>query len=184
MQALCFVVDTVFFVLVACCLLRAWMNAQRMNMRDQPGLFALAVTDWLVGPVRKILPRALVQGAWDWGSLMAAVLLCMAYGGVWMIGASITGAAAAYGNVTIVLGIVVQALSFLLRTALQGLTVLLLAYAVLSWVQPDSPIQAKLDRLCAPFLRPLRRAIPPVGGVDLSVLVLIVLLQVGLLALP
>jgi YggT family protein len=87
----------------------------------------------------------------------------------------------AYGGVTLALGIVVKAMGFLLRTALQGLTVLLLAYAVLSWVQPDSPLQAKLDRLCSPFLRPLRRAIPLVGGVDLSVLVLIVLLQVGLM---
>jgi YggT family protein len=183
MQALWFVLDTVFFVLVACCLLRAWMNGLRMNMRDQPGVFALAVTDWLVGPLRRILPRSMAQSALDWGSLMAAFLLCLAYGGMWLIGASLMSGGAVYGNVTIALGIVVKAVSFLLRTAFQGLTVLLLAYAVLSWVQPDSPIQAKLDRLCSPFLRPLRRAIPLVGGVDLSVLVLIVLLQVGLMVL-
>ncbi len=181
MQALLFVLDTVFFVLVACCLLRAWMNGLRMNMRDQPGLFALAATDWLVGPVRRILPRAMAQSALDWGSLMAALLLCLAYGGVWLMVASLVAGGTAYGGVTLALGIAVKAVGFLLRTALQGLTVLLLVYAVLSWVQPDSPLQAKLDRLCSPFLRPLRRAIPLVGGVDLSVLVLMVLLQVGLM---
>ena len=79
MQALWFVVDTVFFVLVAACLLRAWMNMLRINMRDQPGRFAMAITDWLVSPVRRILPRALAQSAMDWGSLMAAVL-GVAYG--------------------------------------------------------------------------------------------------------
>ena len=183
MQALGFVIDTVFFVLVACCLLRFWMNGLRMNMRDQPGMFALAVTDWLVGPVRRILPRAMVQSVLDWGSLMAALLLSLAYSGLWFIGVSLTDTAPVYGSLTIVLGILLKAGGFFLRTALQGLTVLLLVYAVLSWVQPDSPLQAKLDRLSAPFLRPLRRTIPLVGGVDLSVLALIVLLQVGLMLL-
>ncbi|MNR68041.1 YGGT family protein [compost metagenome] len=61
--------------------------------------------------------------------------------------------------------------------------VLLLAYAVLSWVQPHSPVLVTLDRLCAPILRPVRRVVPMVGGVDLSVLVLVILLQVGLMLL-
>jgi YggT family protein len=40
-----------------------------------------------------------------------------------------------------------------------------------------------LDRLCSPLLRPIRRVVPQIGGVDLSVLVLIVLLQIGLILL-
>jgi len=71
----------------------------------------------------------------------------------------------------------------LLRVALQGLMILLLVYAVLSWVQPQSPVLGTLDRLCAPVLRPLRRWIPLVGGVDLSVLVAVILLQIGLILL-
>lgn len=183
MQALWFVLDTVFFVLVGSCLLRAWMNGLRINMRDQPGRLVMAASDWVVGPVRKVLPRALGHGSWDWGSLMAAVLLCLAYGGLWLILVSVSTGGVAYSGLTLALGIVAKACVFLLRTGLQGLTVMLLMYAVLSWVQPDSPLQARLDRLCAPFLRPLRRAIPLVGGVDLSVLVLIVLLQVALMLL-
>jgi YggT family protein len=181
MQALWFVVDTVFFVLVAACLLRAWMNMLRINMRDQPGRFAMAITDWLVSPVRRILPRALAQSAMDWGSLMAAFLLSLLYGGLWLMAASLAPGGLDYAGVTLVLGIVLKAFQFLLKTFLQGLTAMLLLYAVLSWVQPDSPVQARLDRLCAPFLRPLRRSLPMVGGVDLSVLVLIVVLQVALM---
>jgi len=71
----------------------------------------------------------------------------------------------------------------LLRVVLQALMFLMLAYAVLSWVQPQSPVLGTLDRLCAPLLRPIRRWLPLVGGVDLSVLVLISLLQVGLILL-
>jgi YggT family protein len=76
-----------------------------------------------------------------------------------------------------------MALRILVRTMLQGLMILLIGYAILSWVQPQSPVMATLDRLVSPLLRPIRRVIPLVGGVDLSVLVLIILLQVGLMLL-
>ena len=74
-------------------------------------------------------------------------------------------------------------LRILVRTLLQGLMILLIGYAILSWLQPQSPVMGTLDRLCAPILRPVRRIVPLVGGVDLSVLVVIILLQVGLMLL-
>ena len=79
--------------------------------------------------------------------------------------------------------VLTMAVRILIRTVLQGLMILLIGYAILSWVQPQSPVMGTLDRLCAPILRPLRRVVPLVGGVDLSVLVLIILLQVGLMLL-
>ena len=54
----------------------------------------------------------------------------------------------------------------------------MIVYAILSWVQADSPMADVIDRLCAPLLRPFRRVIPLVGGIDLSPLALLVLLQV------
>jgi YggT family protein len=39
------------------------------------------------------------------------------------------------------------------------------------------------DAITRPFLRPIRRIVPPIGNVDLTPLVLIVLLQVALIAL-
>ena len=81
------------------------------------------------------------------------------------------------------IGIPLVALKMLLRCAIQLTMLLAFGYAILSWVQPQSPVMGTLDRLCAPILRPLRRVVPLVGGVDLSVLVLIILLQVGLMLL-
>jgi YggT family protein len=46
-------------------------------------------------------------------------------------------------------------------------------------VQADSPIVDVIDRLCAPLLRPFRRIIPLVGGLDLSPLALLVALQIA-----
>lgn len=182
MRVLYFLLETVFFFLIAAALLRAWMNHLRVHMSAQPGRFAMALTDWLVQPVRRVLPKPLAQSRVDWGSLMAAVLLALAYGGIWvMLASGVSGAMVS--SSALLLAIPVLGLKLLVRVVLQGLMILVLAYAVLSWVQPGSPVMGTLDRLCAPVLRPLRRLIPTVGGVDLSVLVLVILLQVGLILL-
>jgi YggT family protein len=182
MRVVFFLLDTVFFFLVASTLLRAWMNHLRIHMSAQPGRFVIAMTDWLVRPVRRVLPRGLAQSRVDWGSLMAAFLLALAYGGIWLALATASSPVAA-SSVAMLLAIPTLAIKLLLRTALQGLMVLLLGYAILSWVQPHSPVLETLDRLCAPLLRPVRRIIPTIGGVDLSVLVLIILLQVAFMVL-
>lgn len=179
MRVLIFLLETLFFFLIAAALLRAWMNQMRVQMSGQPGRFAIAVTDWLVQPVRRMLPRSLAKSRVDWGSLVAALLLAQVYAGLSLA----LHAAAGALPVNLLPVLLLLALRMLLRVVLQGLMFLLLAYAVLSWVQPQSPVLGTLDRLCAPLLRPIRRWLPLVGGVDLSVLVLIILLQVGLILL-
>lgn len=173
MQILQFLIDTLFFFLIAACLLRMWMNFQHIRLAQQPGPFVMALTDWLVVPVRRVLPRALAQSDADWGSLTAAVLLGVAYGVVtWMIWA---GAAASP------VWIFLMTLRVLARSALQLVMLLAFAYAILSWVQPRSPVMGTLGRIVDPLARPLRRVIPTIGGVDLSLLVLIIVAQVGLM---
>jgi YggT family protein len=182
MRVTFYLLDTLFFFLVAAALLRAWMNHLRVHMSAQPGRLVIAMTDWLVVPLRRILPRPLAQRVVDWGSLMAAVLLALAYGGLWLMLAAVFSSVAA-SSTALLLAIPTLALKLMLRTVLQGLMVILLAYAVLSWVQPQAPVLATLERLSEPLLRPVRRLVPMLGGVDLSVLVLIIVLQVGLMLL-
>ncbi len=179
MRVLFFLLETVFFFLIAAALLRAWMNQMKVQMSGQPGRFAIAVTDWLVRPLRRVLPRSLAQSRVDWGSLVAALLLAQAYAGIALVLHSMAGAL----PVNVLPVLLLLAVRMLLRVLLQGLMFLLLIYAVLSWVQPQSPVLGTLDRLCAPLLRPLRRWLPLIGGVDLSVLVLLILLQIGLILL-
>jgi YggT family protein len=71
------------------------------------------------------------------------------------------------------------ALFGVVRLAISGLIGLVIVYAILSWVRADSPIVDVIERLCAPLLRPLRRVIPLVGGIDLSPLALLVILQIA-----
>jgi len=158
------------------------MNQQRIHMAVQPGPFVMAVTNWLVQPLRRALPAGLKQSRWDWASLLAAVLLSLLYGAAAVLLLSLASFASPNGAMWLT-GALLLALKHLVRTVLQGLMLLLLAYAVLSWVQPHASVMGTLERLSAPILRPVRRVVPLVGGVDLSVLVVIVLLQVGLMVL-
>ncbi len=180
MKILAFLLETVFFMLIAAALLRAWMNWLRINMRGQPGIFVMALTDWIVKPLRRTLPKALAQSRVDWASVVAAVLLAVVYTILWGL---LLGALLAVFSVPAVVTLLGFALRMLIRVILQTLFVLVMGYAILSWVQPGSPVYVLLGRLTEPLLAPLRRVIPTLGGVDLSALVLLLLLQIGLMLL-
>lgn len=60
----------------------------------------------------------------------------------------------------------------------QVVTLLMLAYAILSWVaKPWNQVRMFVDRISEPLLAPIRRVVPLVGMVDISPLVLILLVQ-------
>ena len=184
-RILAFLLETFFFVLIGAALLRAWMNGCRVNMRAQPGSFVMAVTDWLVKPLRHVLPKVWAQSRIDWASVLAAVLLALTYSLVWT---ALLGMLAGMGEVTAFgstasLPVIVFAAKMLVRVALQTAIILVLGFAILSWVQPGSPAYGLLGRLTEPLLAPLRRVIPTIGGVDLSALALILMLQIGLMVL-
>lgn len=185
-RILAFLLETAAFLLIASALLRAWMNWVRVNMSAQPGSFVMALTDWLVKPLRRVLPKSLVQSRLDWASLLAAALMALGYALLaWVLFGMLlgeAGASAGFGPLAL-FGLLWFAVKTVIRIALQTLFILVLGYAILSWVQPGSPIYGLLARLTEPMLTPLRRLIPAVGGVDLSALVLIVLLQIGLMVL-
>lgn len=185
-RILSFLLETLFFVLIGSALLRAWMNWLRINMQAQPGYFVMAVTDWLVKPLRRVLPKTVAQSRVDWASLLAALLLALIYALLWAVlfGLLSGGLPALYESGPALLpGVLLFALKMLVRVALQTAFVVVMVYAVLSWVQPGSVMLGLLGRLVDPLLTPLRRVVPVIGGLDLSALVLLLLLQIGLMVL-
>ena len=153
------------------CLLRLYMQHQRIPMSvrsgNPMGRFIFALTDWLVLPLRRVVPSV---GRWDMASLLGAFLLQLALHTVlWLL----RGASESFALIA------VYAAFGLLRMALSGLTGLVIVYAVLSWVQTRSFMSDLLERLVNPVLAPIRRWVPLVGGVDLSPLVLLLLLQIA-----
>ena len=184
-RVLSFLLESFFFVLIAAALLRAWMNWTRVNMRAQPGIFVMAVTDWLVRPLRLMLPKALAQSKIDWASLLAALLFALAYALIWLVLFTMVlgGLGVAALAPVMLLSLLSFAFKMLLRVALQTMMILVIGFAILSWVQPGSPAYSLLGRLTEPLLAPLRRVVPSVGGIDLSAIVLILALQIGLMVL-
>jgi YggT family protein len=79
--------------------------------------------------------------------------------------------------------VAVLAVVALVRLLISGLTLIVMLFALVSWVQARSPVVDLLDRLVVPLLVPIRRQVPLIGGVDLSPVVLLLLLQVASLLL-
>lgn len=170
LQITSFLLDVAAGLLGGACLLRLYMQLQRIPFGNPVGRFVFALTDWLVLPLRKVLPAV---RKWDTASLVAAYLIQLAqYGILWLL--------AGLGNGQVV---PVLALFGLLRLVISGMIGLVIVYAILSWVRSDSPLTDVIDRLTAPMLRPFRRIIPLVGGFDLSPLALLVVLQVAAIVL-
>jgi len=165
-QILSFLLDVAAGLLGGACLLRLYMQYQRVPFGNPVGRFVFALTDWIVLPLRRVLPA--VRRV-DTASLVAAFLIQLLQVALLWLVAGRPGAPAL---------LPVLALFELLRLVVSALTALVIVYAVLSWVNADSPMADVVDRLCAPLLRPWRRLIPLVGGIDLSPLAFLVVLQV------
>lgn len=155
-------------LLAGACLLRLYMQHQRIPFGNPVGRLVFALSDWIVLPLRRAIRPA---GRWDLASLAAAFLIEVAQYLLLSLLAGLLGTGLAL--------LPVLALFGLARLAISALTGLLIVYAIMSWVGGQSPLYGVIDRLCAPPLRPLRRVIPPVGGMDLSPLALLVILQVA-----
>jgi YggT family protein len=174
-SALAYLIDVVFGLFTYALLLRFVMQLLRAPFRNPAGQAVIALTDWIVKPLRKVLPG--LRGI-DWASLAATflfqVLWLLAYYLVFGRGFALLGIGMLY--------LLLAALIALFKAALWLLIAVVLVQAVLSWVAPDGPLAGLLNALTFPFLRPVRRLIPPIGGtLDLSPLVVIVLAQLVLI---
>ena len=164
LQILSFLLDVAAGLLGGACLLRLYMQYQRISFANPVGRFVFALTDWIVLPLRRVLPSI---KRWDLASLVAAYLIQLAQFAILWLFLRTSPAM-----------LPLLALFGLVRLLITGAIGLVIVYAILSWVRADSPITDVIDRLVAPLLRPFRRMIPLVGGFDLSPLAALVVLQV------
>jgi YggT family protein len=160
------IVDTIATVLGGVLLLRFWMQAIRVRPPQPVAQFTFQLSDWLVRPLRRVVPGV---GGYDWASLLGAFLIVLAATSVMLI--------AGLSFQTVLL----MALYRFLQWILYGFMALLIIEAVFSWINPHAPLAPFVRALNEPLLRPLRKVVPLVGGLDLTVLVALILLQVALM---
>jgi YggT family protein len=157
------IVDAAASVLGGVLLLRFWMQATRVRPPMQVAQFTYTLSDWLVKPLRRILPGV---GGYDWASLIGAFLVVLA--------ATALMALSGWDAQTIFIGALYRFVNWIIY----GFMALLIIEVIFSWVNPNAPLAPFVSALNYPLLRPIRRLIPPIGGIDFSVFFAFILLQI------
>lgn len=173
--ALGFLLQTLGNLFVIAVLLRFMMQLFRVPFRNPFAQFIVAITDFAVKPLRRVVPGLL---GLDWACLVLAWLveLAVVTAGYWLDDFPFALAGAQVWPV--MMGLAVVRLLSLAVYMIIGLT---LVRAVLSWVNTNTPLMPVVYELTEPFLRPLRRIVPMVSNVDLTPLVLFILCQLILM---
>lgn len=167
MQALLFILNALVTLVVVAFLLRVLMPLVRADFRNPIGQAVLKLTSPLVMPLRKVVPPS---KRFDVAAFVALILVQLA-------GTALLRVVA--GGTLSPVNILVGGIRDLLQTVLQFYFIAVLLYALMSWFASDSynPAHQILSRLCEPLLAPVRRVIPPLGGLDLSALFVLIGLQ-------
>ena len=176
-NALIFIAQVVFDLLTLTLLLRFYLQWVRAPYRNPLADFVNALTDFMVRPARRVLP-----GLWgiDLPTLLLAWLMHLLE---WLIVLQVRGFRFGAEVGMALVGIAAVAAVAVAQMLVYIVLFSTLLQALLSWINPGSPIAPLLDAMTRPFLRMFRRRIPPIGNVDLSPLFLMVACQL-LLMLP
>ena len=172
MAALIFLADTLLSLALYVVLARLLLQWVRADFRNPIAQAIVRLTNPFILPLRRVLPPI---GKVDTASVVAVVVVAIIKRGVLF---ALTG----YGTPGLewwARSVAIELVQTLLRTY-YGAIVL---YALLSLIAPGgySPLQSVLASLCEPVLRPFRRLIPPISGIDLSPLWALILIQAILL---
>jgi YggT family protein len=172
-----FLLDTAFGFFVFVLLARFYLQLMRAPFRNPLGHFVTALTNWLVLPVRRLVPGmfgldlASLLLAWLIEVLLLFLLHLLKGGGLGSASGTLAGV------------LFSLALLELAHFTLYLFIAVILIQAVISWVNPYAPLAPLFTALTAPFLRPFRRMVPPIGNVDLSPLFALVAAQLLLIPL-
>lgn len=174
-QAVQFLLDTLVNLLVLAFLLRFYLQAMRAPFHNPFSQFIVAVTDFAVRPVRRVIP-----GVWglDLGTLLLAWLLeaILLFALYWLSGFPFLVAGGG-----VYLGLALLAAVKLLKTSIYILIVVVFVQALLSWINPYNPLAPVLYALSRPFMRFFQRLIPPIANIDLSPLFIFIACQLFLM---
>lgn len=166
MQALIFLIDTAFSLYLMVVILRVWLQLVRADFYNPFSQFVVKATNPLVLPLRRVIPSM--------GRLDTATLL-LAYGVMLLKLISLQLIQA--GQIALIPSLIFSVI-FLVKEVFTLLFWILVIRALLSWFsQGRSPVELVMYQLTEPLLAPVRRILPPLGGLDLSVLVVLVGLQ-------
>ena len=170
-QALQFVLQNLVNLFLIALLLRFYMQWVRVPFHNPFAQFVIKLTDFAVRPLRRVIPG--LFGV-DMGTLLLAlvlefILLLALYG--------LDGYPFLAAGSKVLPAFLLLAVVRLASLGIYTLIGLVLVMAVLSMVNPLSPLMSVFSALAAPLLRPFRRLIPPIANFDLSPLAFLLVCQ-------
>lgn len=175
-DALQFLLRVVFDLAATAFWLRFYMQWTRVPFHNPFSQFIVKVTDFAVKPARRLIPGMF---GLDWASL----LLFIAAEFLWVLSSHLVSGypfLAAAGSVWP--GFLLFTMAVCLKLAIYILMALIFIQAVISWVNPFSPMAPIFYAMARPVLAPFQRIVPHVGNFDLSPLTAFIVLQLVLIA--
>lgn len=175
-QAIALVLNALFDLFILAALVRFWMQAFRAPTRNPIAQFTMALTDWAVKPLRRVIPGvfnldwASLVAAWAFEFLLQFLLLLLLSG-------------SPIENPGVLSMLLFLSFVLLIRLSIYVFMGALIIQVVLSWLSAHHPVTPFFDALTRPFMKPVQRVVPPIGGVDISPLFVFIFFQL-LLMIP
>ncbi len=163
--ALLFLITTVFdlyLFILTIRLVLAWVHADYFHPATQ---FIITLTDFLVKPLRKYIP--------NYKRLETTTLVLIF---IFELIKFFLISILSFGLPDI-FGLIILAFSNMLKLLIETFFYAILLQAILSWLQPGSPIARVLEKFTGPVLRPFQRIIPLINGFDVSPIPALIILQ-------
>lgn len=165
-EGVLFLVQTIFSLYIMAIVLRIWLQWARADFFNPLSQFVARITNPVLRPMERIIPSS---GRFNLAALLLGIVISILalYVRLVMLGASAG-----------IVPLLIIGVQYFVSIALQLVFWILIIRAILSWFsQGANPLEIVLHQLTEPLLQPVRRIIPSIGGLDLSVLVVLVGIQ-------
>ena len=166
MNSINFLINTLFDLYLMIILIRVWLQVSRADFYNPFSQFIVKATQPFVAPLRRIIPSI---AGWDLATIFfALVIACLK-----ITALSLVMEAPFNWQVILISGAII-----LIKAVFKMIFWVLILRAIMSWVSKgQNPIESVMIQLSEPLLAPVRRVIPPIGGLDLSMIVVLIALQ-------
>ena len=173
-NAVVYLINILFSLYILAVMLRFLLQTIRADFYNPICQFLVTVTNPALKPLRRWIPGYLGV---DWPSILLMILLQLLE--VCMIALLVSG------QIPIMISLPVIIASKLLKLLIYTYIVIIVIQAIISWIQPGSysPFTVLLYQLSEPLVKPIRRRIPAAGGIDWSLFLVLILLNLALILL-
>ena len=170
-EGMLFLVNTLFDIYLFILIVRVILGYVRSDYFNPITQFVVRMTDFIVKPLRRIIPN--FHGV-ELSSVLLIILLELIK---FLLISALTFGLPNIG------GLIILAFGDMLAMFIRVFIYAIILQAIISWVQPQSPINYTLYQFTSPIMRPFQRLIPPIGGFDISPIPAIIVLQLLIIIL-